>query len=69
MKAPGLNFPRFTAVFPCAFPRMIRPSLARGGMCAALGIRRVAMGPIIFGAFLALLASLGAPLGLHFGVS
>ena len=36
--APELDFRCFTAVFPCVAPRIIRTTLARGGMCAALGM-------------------------------
>ena len=42
---PALDFYGFTIVFPCGVPCMIRPNLARGGMCAALGIRRVHVAP------------------------
>ena len=47
-------------------PRMIRTLLERGGMCAALGIRPVALGSMIFFTFYGPLASHWAPLALLF---
>ena len=40
---PAVDFHGCPTVFPFGVPCMIRPNLARGGMCAALRIRRAAL--------------------------
>ena len=42
---PAIDFHGFTTVFRCGEPCMIRTNLARGGMCAALRIRRALVAP------------------------